>query len=248
MLEDTKVAGFERLQVLLVEDDAFAQRLAVSVLKQLGITKLVVVKDGQAAIDQLNHEDTRYDLIISDWNMPNVTGLDLLKHVRKTWENMPFLMLTGNANEEFVRIAQANITNWVGVGATSGSTAANNWNGNGGVSVAQIAPGTRLPTDPAYNSSNDVVVFRFGFTLGSATAARTLAIDTPTTGLGRETNTTTGRYGDLYASWFTSTAAAQGTRFYNDIGVEGASVNVVPAPASLARLGLGGLVAGRRRR
>ncbi|WP_430398705.1 response regulator [Ferrovibrio sp.] len=108
MLEDTKVAGFEKLQVLLVEDDAFAQRLAVSVLKQLGITKLVVVKDGQAAIDQLNHEDTRYDLIISDWNMPNVTGLDLLKHVRKTWENMPFLMLTGNANEEFVRIAQAN--------------------------------------------------------------------------------------------------------------------------------------------
>ncbi|MEL3892445.1 response regulator [Ferrovibrio sp. MS7] len=108
MLEDTKVAGFERLQVLLVEDDAFAQRLAASVLKQLGITKLVVVKDGQAAIDQLNHEDTRYDLIISDWNMPNVTGLDLLKHVRKTWENMPFLMLTGNANEEFVRIAQAN--------------------------------------------------------------------------------------------------------------------------------------------
>ncbi len=108
MLEDTKVAGFERLQVLLVEDDAFAQRLAVSVLKQLGITKLVVVKDGQAAIDQLNHEDTRYDLIISDWNMPNVTGLDLLKHVRKTWENMPFLMLTGNANEDFVRIAQAN--------------------------------------------------------------------------------------------------------------------------------------------
>ncbi|MBP6819682.1 MAG: response regulator [Ferrovibrio sp.] len=108
MLEDTKVAGFERLQVLLVEDDAFAQRLAASVLKQLGITKLVVVKDGQAAIDQLNHEDTRYDLIISDWNMPNVTGLDLLKHVRKTWENMPFLMLTGNANEDFVRIAQAN--------------------------------------------------------------------------------------------------------------------------------------------
>ncbi|WP_428246817.1 response regulator [Ferrovibrio sp.] len=109
MLEDTKVAGFERLRVLLVEDDAFAQRLAASVLKQLGVSNLVMVKDGQAAIDQLNQDDTtQYDLIISDWNMPNVTGLDLLKHVRKTWENMPFLMLTGNANEDFVRIAQAN--------------------------------------------------------------------------------------------------------------------------------------------
>lgn len=108
MLEDTKVAGFERLRVLLVEDDAFAQRLAASVLKQLGVTRLVMVKDGQAAIDQLSQDDTQYDLIISDWNMPNVTGLDLLKHVRKTWENMPFLMLTGNANEDFVRAAQAN--------------------------------------------------------------------------------------------------------------------------------------------
>ncbi len=108
MLEDTKVAGFEQLRVLLVEDDAFAQRLAASVLKQLGVTRLVMVKDGQAAIDQLSLDDTQYDLIISDWNMPNVTGLDLLKHVRKTWENMPFLMLTGNANEDFVRIAQAN--------------------------------------------------------------------------------------------------------------------------------------------
>ncbi|MBP7066439.1 response regulator [Ferrovibrio sp.] len=108
MLEDTKVPGFERLRVLLVEDDAFAQRLATAVLRQLGVTNLVVVKDGQAAIQQLSYEDARFDLIISDWNMPNVSGLDLLKHVRSTWENMPFLMLTGNANEEFVRTAQAN--------------------------------------------------------------------------------------------------------------------------------------------
>jgi two-component system chemotaxis response regulator CheY len=108
MLEDTKVPGFERLRVLLVEDDAFALRLATSVLKQLGVTNLVAVKDGKAAIEQLSHETARFDLIISDWNMPNVTGLDLLKHVRQTWENMPFLMLTGNTNEEFVRTAQAN--------------------------------------------------------------------------------------------------------------------------------------------
>ncbi len=108
MLEDNKVPGFERLPVLLVEDDAFAQRLATAVLRQLGVTNLVVVKDGQAAIQQLSYEDARFDLIISDWNMPNVSGLDLLKHVRSTWENMPFLMLTGNANEEFVRTAQAN--------------------------------------------------------------------------------------------------------------------------------------------
>ena len=105
---DNRVPGFERLHVLLVEDDPFTQRLATSILKQLGIGNLTAVADGQAAIDLLTSTEIQFDLIVSDWNMPNVTGLDLLKHVRRSWENMPFLMLTANANEEFVRSARAN--------------------------------------------------------------------------------------------------------------------------------------------
>lgn len=105
---DNRVPGLERLRVLLVEDDPFTQRLAASILKQLGIEKLTAVKDGQAALDLLTHTEMQYDLIVSDWNMPNVTGLDLLKHVRRSWENMPFLMLTANANEEFVKSARDN--------------------------------------------------------------------------------------------------------------------------------------------
>lgn len=147
------------------------------------------------------------------------------------------------ANAGMLRIAQANITNWIGSG-----TGANNQTGVAGVSVAQIAPGTRLPTDPAYNDSNDVVVFKFGFTLNSSSAARTLGIDTPAGGLGTETSATTGHLGEVYASWFTSSTAAQGTRLYGSVGTEGASVNVVPAPGALALVGLGGLVATRRRR
>lgn len=105
---DNKLPGLERLRVLLVEDDLFAQRLAASVLRQLGVKDLTIVKDGQAAIDLLGTTEIRFDLIVSDWNMPKVTGLDLLKHVRKTWVNMPFLMLTGNANEEFIIAAREN--------------------------------------------------------------------------------------------------------------------------------------------
>lgn len=105
---DNKLPGLELLRVLLVEDDLFAQRLAASVLRQLGVKDLTIVKDGQAAIDLLGTTEIRFDLIVSDWNMPKVTGLDLLKHVRKTWVNMPFLMLTGNANEEFIIAAREN--------------------------------------------------------------------------------------------------------------------------------------------
>lgn len=105
---DIRVPELKQIRVLLVEDDIFAQRLARSVLNQLGIQNLTVVEDGRQAIEVLDASETRFDMIVSDWNMPNVTGLELLRHVRKTWENMPFLMLTGNANEEFVRSARDN--------------------------------------------------------------------------------------------------------------------------------------------
>ncbi len=153
---------------------------------------------------------------------------------------------TGTATG-LLRIGRADITNWIGVGPTSGAAAVNNFNGGGGVGIAQLAPGSRLATDPAYNSSNDVVVFKFAFTLGSSTAARTLGIDTPLAGVNRETAAGS-NFGRVFASWFTSTSAAQGTRFYESIGTAGAAVNVVPAPGALALVGLGGLVATRRRR
>ena len=107
-MQDENNPHFERLRVLLVEDNAFAQRLASSVLRQIGVKQRTVVTDGQAAIDLLGSSELQFDLIVSDWNMPKVTGLQLLQHVRKTWLNMPFLMLTGNANEEFVIAAREN--------------------------------------------------------------------------------------------------------------------------------------------
>ncbi len=108
MMTKDQIPGFEKLNVLLVEDNAFAQRLARQVLVQLGVQNIHIVPDGQAAIDALEESELRYDLIISDWNMPNVTGLQLLQHVRKTWEGMPFLMLTGNQTVDFVQAARAN--------------------------------------------------------------------------------------------------------------------------------------------
>jgi hypothetical protein len=85
---------------------------------------------------------------------------------------------TGTASG-LLRIAQAHITNWIGEGATSGSTANNNVNGGGGVSIAQIAAPMRLSTDPPYDSSTvNIVVFKFGFEIGGA-FDRTMTIGTP---------------------------------------------------------------------
>jgi two-component system chemotaxis response regulator CheY len=92
--------------VLVVEDDAFFVRLAQLVLKGLGVQNVETAENGVAALNLLHDDNKKFDLIISDWNMPKMTGLELLQNVRRNWPAMPFLMLTGNANPEFVLAAR----------------------------------------------------------------------------------------------------------------------------------------------
>ena len=99
---------FANLSVLLVEDDSFAIKIAQTVLRQLKIPYVSTAKDGAEALDILNANMQRFDLIVSDWNMPEMTGLQLLKTVRVKWPSMPFIMLTGKASPEFVVQAREN--------------------------------------------------------------------------------------------------------------------------------------------
>jgi two-component system chemotaxis response regulator CheY len=104
----TMEQAFANLSVLLVEDDAFAVKIAETVLRQLRIPYVTTARDGAEALDILNSGTQKYDLIISDWNMPEMTGLQLLKAVRQKWPSMPFIMLTGRATPEFVVQARDN--------------------------------------------------------------------------------------------------------------------------------------------
>jgi two-component system chemotaxis response regulator CheY len=99
---------FANLSALLVEDDAFAIKIAQTVLRQLKVPYVSTAKDGAEALDVLNSGTQRFDLIVSDWNMPEMSGLQLLKAVRMKWPGMPFIMLTGKASPEFVVEARDN--------------------------------------------------------------------------------------------------------------------------------------------
>ncbi len=95
-MSSTAVTSFSNLSILLVEDEPFSRRLAVSVLRQLGVNEIIATANGEEAMRALSRTDVKFDLIISDWNMPEMTGIDLLRRVRESWPDMPFIMLTGN--------------------------------------------------------------------------------------------------------------------------------------------------------
>lgn len=102
------------MKILIVDDFATMRRIMKNILKQIGFTNIVEADDGTTALEEL--KKTTVDLIISDWNMPKMTGLDLLKSVRSTdgLKEIPFLMVTAEAQKQNVIDAvQAGVTNYV---------------------------------------------------------------------------------------------------------------------------------------
>jgi len=88
--------------VLIVDDSITIRQVVKNELVQLGFMEHQIREagDGKSASDIL--ANTKFDMVISDWNMPKMDGLDLLKHIRSTpkLKDIPFLMLTSEANEE----------------------------------------------------------------------------------------------------------------------------------------------------
>lgn len=107
--------GFDTsLKVLVVDDFATMRRIVKGVLKQLGFNDIIEAEDGDLALKELHKENV--GLIVSDWNMPNMTGLDLLKAVRADakLKNTPFLMVTAEGQKEnVVQAVQAGVSNYI---------------------------------------------------------------------------------------------------------------------------------------
>lgn len=102
------------IKILIVDDFATMRRILKNILKQLGFRNLVEADDGTTAWEIL--EGQRIDLIISDWNMPKMTGLELLKKVRASdkYQKAPFLMVTAEAQKQnVIEAVQAGVSNYV---------------------------------------------------------------------------------------------------------------------------------------
>ena len=91
-----------KMNILVVDDFATMRRIVRNILKQLGYENILEADDGANALEVLKREKIQF--IISDWNMPQMSGIELLKTVRATeeWKDLPFLMVTAEGQKENV--------------------------------------------------------------------------------------------------------------------------------------------------
>ncbi len=102
------------MRVLVVDDFSTMRRIVRNILRQIGFQNVVEADDGTTAWEVLNRE--KIDFIVSDWNMPNMTGIDLLRKVRASeqFAHIPFLMVTAEAQQEnIIEAVQAKVSNYI---------------------------------------------------------------------------------------------------------------------------------------
>lgn len=104
----------KNIKVLIVDDFATMRKVVRNLLKQVGYEDIVEAEDGVMALKTLKSQ--KIDVIVSDWNMPNMTGLELLKAVRADEElaKTPFLMVTAEAlQDNVVAAVKAGVNNYI---------------------------------------------------------------------------------------------------------------------------------------
>lgn len=98
----------KNIRFLVVDDFSTMRRIIRNLLKELGFTNVDEAEDGQVALHKL--KTSPYDFVVSDWNMPNMTGIELLRNVRADPQikHLPFLMITAEAKRENIVEAAQN--------------------------------------------------------------------------------------------------------------------------------------------
>ncbi|MCL4497127.1 MAG: response regulator [Candidatus Acidulodesulfobacterium ferriphilum] len=102
------------MKILVVDDFSTMRRIIKNILKQIGFANVDEAENGQVALSKI--ADGNYDFVISDWNMPEMNGIELLKSVRanETTKDLPFLMVTAEAKKEnVVEAVKAGVNNYI---------------------------------------------------------------------------------------------------------------------------------------
>jgi two-component system chemotaxis response regulator CheY len=102
------------MKILIVDDFSTMRRIIKNLLRDLGFTNTVEADDGNTAVPILNAGGI--DFLVTDWNMPGMQGIDLLRHVRadEKLSTMPVLMVTAEQKrEQIIEAAQAGVNGYI---------------------------------------------------------------------------------------------------------------------------------------
>lgn len=104
----------KNMKILVVDDFSTMRRIIKNLLRDLGFTNTEEADDGNTALPML--QSGKYDFLVTDWNMPGMTGIELLKAVRNdsSLVNLPVLMVTAESKrEQIIEAAQAGVNGYV---------------------------------------------------------------------------------------------------------------------------------------
>jgi two-component system chemotaxis response regulator CheY len=104
----------KNMKILIVDDYSTMRRIVKNLLADLGFTNTAEADDGRSALPMLQSGD--FDFLITDWNMPGMTGIDLLKAVRSDprLAKLPGLMVTAEAQrDQIIEAAQAGVNGYI---------------------------------------------------------------------------------------------------------------------------------------
>jgi two-component system chemotaxis response regulator CheY len=100
------------LKILIVDDSSTMRRIIINTLSRIGYSDVLEAEHGKAGLDQLGKGGV--EMIITDWNMPEMDGLEFVGNVRAQNPSIPILMVTTNAaKEDIVAALQAGVNNYV---------------------------------------------------------------------------------------------------------------------------------------
>lgn len=102
------------IKILVVDDSVGIRLAAKKVFQNLGFKQISAADDGTTALEELKKES--FDLVVADWNMPNMSGIDLLKAMKaeESLASIPFLLVTGEENQDVLMDAmRAGISNFM---------------------------------------------------------------------------------------------------------------------------------------
>jgi len=102
------------LKILIVDDSSTMRRIIANTLKKIGFNDIIQAKDGVEAWELYQKHKDEISAILTDWNMPNMNGLELVTKIRKVDQYIPIIMITTEGGKkEVIKALRAGVDNYI---------------------------------------------------------------------------------------------------------------------------------------